>query len=112
MGTRHRNCQPSIQLYFRGSQWQSPGAIVAAPREIHEEQIPTPLQEIAPAHSPNPDPFTETPAAFRPEMADHIQSQCCLDADLRTVLRVLPTRADIEALCTRADIEALIVRIE
>lgn len=53
-----------------------------------------------------------TPAAFQTDMDEHTQSQYRLDADLRTLLRALPTRADIEVLPTRADIESLILCIE
>lgn len=61
---------------------------------------------------PELDHLTGTPAAFRTDMDEHTQSQNRLDADLHTLLRALPTRADIEALPSRADIESLILRIE
>lgn len=64
------------------------------------------------AHLSEPDHLTGTPAAFQSDMADHTQSWNQLDANLRTLLRALPTRADIEALPTRADIESLILQIE
>lgn len=103
-GTRHYAPQTTIRRYFRAPQRQSPGTIVDAPCDF--------CMELGSAASRSATLPHGTPAAFQTDMDEHTQSQYRLDADLRTLLRALPTRADIEVLPTRADIESLILCIE
>lgn len=66
----------------------------------------------SPTHISTPLFPTGTPALLRTEMEDTPPIQSSIEEDLRSMLRALPTRADLETLPTRADIEALILRIE
>lgn len=111
-GHRHQTSQPSIHQYFRDSQWQTVGTIVAVPRENCMETSPAVSHSGTQTLTPEPDPLIGTPAVFRADMDVPSQSQSQLDADLHTMLQALPMGADIEALPTRADIESLILRIE
>lgn len=66
----------------------------------------------SPAHISAPLPLTGTPALLRTEMEDTSLNQGSIEEDLHSMLRALPTRADLETLPTRADIEAPILQIE
>lgn len=58
---------------------------------------PTPSTEL--------DSITETPAAFRPDVAEpsHSFSSGCTDEDICAMLQAIPTKSDIEALILRIE---------
>lgn len=72
---------------------------------------------MASSQQKNYQPLTGIPALLNPSMGSQSVTGCSPqlpgdDSDIRTLLRALPTKVDLEALPTKAGMEALVLRME